>query len=123
MLFIFYLNRMFFFFNFNYYGMIYVVSVSDVLLDNLFILFCQWMGGMVFFWIFEDFVRIFDEVMGCFFDFLFQSFIFFEVGYMFFYDEDKVFRDELIYIFNVVIKIDCDIEDDRLVVMFREFIQ
>lgn len=117
------LNRMFFFFNFNYYGMIYVVSVSDVLLDNLFILFCQWMGGMVFFWIFEDFVRIFDEVMSCFFDFLFQSFIFFEVGYMFFYDEDKVFRDELIYIFNVVIKIDCDIEDDRLVVMFREFIQ
>lgn len=35
----------------------------------------------------------------------------------------QVPRDEPIHILNVAIKTDCDIEDDRLAVMFREFTQ
>lgn len=35
----------------------------------------------------------------------------------------QVPRDEPIHILNVAIKTDCDIEDDRLAAMFREFTQ
>lgn len=37
--------------------------------------------------------------------------------------ELQVPRDEPIHILNVAIKTDCDIEDDRLAAMFREFTQ
>lgn len=37
--------------------------------------------------------------------------------------ELQVPREEPIHILNVAIKTDCDIEDDRLAAMFREFTQ
>nr|KAF6454459.1 acetyl-CoA carboxylase alpha [Rousettus aegyptiacus] len=117
------LNRMSFSSNLNHYGMTHVASVSDVLLDNSFTPPCQRMGGMVSFRTFEDFVRIFDEVIGCFCDSPPQSPTFPEAGHTSLYDEDKVPRDEPIHILNVAIKTDCDIEDDSLAVMFREFTQ
>lgn len=116
-------NRMSFSSNLNHYGMTHVASVSDVLLDNSFTPPCQRMGGMVSFRTFEDFVRIFDEVIGCFCDSPPQSPTFPEAGHTSLYDEDKVPRDEPIHILNVAIKTDCDIEDDSLAVMFREFTQ
>ncbi|KAG8520211.1 Acetyl-CoA carboxylase 1, partial [Galemys pyrenaicus] len=116
-------NRMSFSSNLNHYGMTHVASVSDVLLDNSFTPPCQRMGGMVSFRTFEDFVRIFDEVMGCFCDSPPQSPTFPEASHTSLYDEDKVPRDEPIHILNVAIKTDGDIEDDRLAAMFREFTQ
>ncbi|CAO2644622.1 Acetyl-CoA carboxylase 1 [Lemmus lemmus] len=117
------LNRMSFASNLNHYGMTHVASVSDVLLDNSFTPPCQRMGGMVSFRTFEDFVRIFDEIMGCFCDSPPQSPTFPESGHTSLYDEDKVPRDEPIHILNVAIKTDGDIEDDKLAAMFREFTQ
>ncbi|XP_069470784.1 acetyl-CoA carboxylase 1 isoform X2 [Ambystoma mexicanum] len=118
-------NRMSFSSNLNHYGMFHVASVSDVLLDNSFTPPCQRMGGMVSFRTFEDFVRIFDDVMSCFSDSPPQSPTFPEAGHTSLYDEDdnKSARDEPIHILNVAIKSDCDIDDDGLAAMFREFTQ
>ncbi|KAL8199181.1 UNVERIFIED_CONTAM: hypothetical protein K2H54_036304 [Gekko kuhli] len=109
--------------NLNHYGMVHVASVSDVLLDNSFTPPCQRMGGMVSFRTFEDFVRLFDEVMGCFCDSPPQSPTFPEAGHPSLYDEDKSAREEPIHILNVAIKTDCDIDDEGLAAMFREFTQ
>uniref|UniRef100_A0A8C9FBM1 acetyl-CoA carboxylase n=1 Tax=Pavo cristatus TaxID=9049 RepID=A0A8C9FBM1_PAVCR len=98
-------------------------SVSDVLLDNSFTPPCQRMGGMVSFRTFEDFVRIFDEVMSCFCDSPPQSPTFPEAGHASLYDEDKAAREEPIHILNVAIKTDGDVDDDGLAAMFREFTQ
>ncbi|KAJ1185544.1 hypothetical protein NDU88_002336 [Pleurodeles waltl] len=119
------LNRMSFSSNLNHYGMFHVASVSDVLLDSSFTPPCQRMGGMVSFRTFEDFVRIFDDVMSCFSDSPPQSPTFSEAGHTSLYDEDdnKRARDEPIHILNVAIKTDCDIDDDGLAAMFREFTQ
>ncbi|KAK2537344.1 Acaca [Columba guinea] len=117
------LNRMSFSSNLNHYGMVHVASVSDVLLDNSFTPPCQRMGGMVSFRTFEDFVRIFDEVMGCFCDSPPQSPTFPEAGHASLYDEDKAAREEPIHILNVAIKTDSDVDDDGLAAMFREFTQ
>ncbi|XP_058278993.1 acetyl-CoA carboxylase 1 isoform X7 [Hirundo rustica] len=117
------LNRMSFSSNLNHYGMVHVASVSDVLLDNSFTPPCQRMGGMVSFRTFEDFVRIFDEVMGCFCDSPPQSPTFPEAGHAALYDEDKSAREEPIHILNVAIKTDSDVDDDGLAAMFREFTQ
>ncbi|NXY89063.1 ACAC carboxylase, partial [Alcedo cyanopectus] len=116
-------NRMSFSSNLNHYGMVHVASVSDVLLDNSFTPPCQRMGGMVSFRTFEDFVRIFDEVMGCFCDSPPQSPTFPEAGHSSLYDEDKTAREEPIHILNVAIKTDSDVDDDGLAAMFREFTQ
>ncbi|KAM6466313.1 acetyl-CoA carboxylase 1 isoform 2-T2 [Liasis olivaceus] len=116
-------NRMSFSSNLNHYGMVHVASVSDVLLDSSFTPPCQRMGGMVSFRTFEDFVRLFDEVMGCFCDSPPQSPTFPESGHPSLYDEDKSARDEPIHILNVAIKTDCDIDDEGLAAMFREFTQ
>ncbi|XP_034608231.1 acetyl-CoA carboxylase 1 isoform X4 [Trachemys scripta elegans] len=116
-------NRMSFSSNLNHYGMVHVASVSDVLLDNSFTPPCQRMGGMVSFRTFEEFVRIFDEVMGCFCDSPPQSPTFPEAGHTSLYDEDKSAREEPIHILNIAIKTDCDIDDDGLAAMFREFTQ
>ncbi|NXA66822.1 ACAC carboxylase, partial [Mohoua ochrocephala] len=116
-------NRMSFSSNLNHYGMVHVASVSDVLLDNSFTPPCQRMGGMVSFRTFEDFVRIFDEVMGCFCDSPPQSPTFPEAGHASLYDEDKSAREEPIHILNVAIKTDSDVDDDSLAAMFREFTQ
>ncbi|KAG8451331.1 hypothetical protein GDO86_003516 [Hymenochirus boettgeri] len=118
-------NRMSFSSNLNHYGMVHVASVSDVLLDTSFTPPCQRMGGMVAFRTFEDFVRLFDDVMSCFSDSPPQSPIFPEAGHSSLYDEDdnKCSRDEPIHILNVAIKTDCDIDDDGLAAMFREFTQ
>ncbi|XP_059573388.1 acetyl-CoA carboxylase 1 isoform X3 [Alligator mississippiensis] len=116
-------NRMSFSSNLNHYGMVHVASVSDVLLDNSFTPPCQRMGGMVSFRTFDDFVRIFDEVMGCFCDSPPQSPTFREASRTSLYDEDKVAREEPIHILNVAIKTDSDIDDDGLAAMFREFTQ
>ncbi|KAM7140031.1 acetyl-CoA carboxylase 1 isoform 4-T4 [Macrochelys suwanniensis] len=116
-------NRMSFSSNLNHYGMVHVASVSDVLLDNSFTPPCQRMGGMVSFRTFEEFVRIFDEVMGCFCDSPPQSPNFPEAGHTSLYDEDKSAREEPIHILNIAIKTDCDIDDDGLAAMFREFTQ
>ncbi|XP_054857973.1 acetyl-CoA carboxylase 1 isoform X2 [Eublepharis macularius] len=117
------LNRMSFSSNLNHYGMVHVASVSDVLLDNSFTPPCQRMGGMVSFRTFEDFVRLFDEVMGCFCDSPPQSPTFPEAGHPSLYDEDKSAREEPIHILNVAIKTDSDIDDEGLAAMFREFTQ
>ncbi|XP_015275996.1 PREDICTED: acetyl-CoA carboxylase 1 [Gekko japonicus] len=117
------LNRMSFSSNLNHYGMVHVASVSDVLLDNSFTPPCQRMGGMVSFRTFEDFVRLFDEVMGCFCDSPPQSPTFPEAGHPSLYDEDKSAREEPIHILNVAIKTDCDIDDEGLAAMFRAFTQ
>ncbi|OCT94491.1 hypothetical protein XELAEV_18012163mg [Xenopus laevis] len=119
------LNRMSFSSNLNHYGMVHVASVSDVLLDTSFTPPCQRMGGMVAFRTFEDFVRLFDDVMSCFSDSPPQSPIFPEAGHTSLYDEDdnKSSRDEPIHILNVAIKTDCDIDDDGLAAMFRNFTQ
>ncbi|XP_012813279.2 acetyl-CoA carboxylase 1 isoform X2 [Xenopus tropicalis] len=116
-------NRMSFSSNLNHYGMVHVVS--DVLLDTSFTPPCQRMGGMVAFRTFEDFVRLFDDVMSCFSDSPPQSPVFPEAGHPSLYDEDdnKSSRDEPIHILNVAIKTDCDIDDDGLAAMFREFTQ
>ncbi|KAJ6657884.1 hypothetical protein lerEdw1_001804 [Lerista edwardsae] len=116
-------RRMSFSSNLNHYGMIHVASVSDVLLDNSFTPPCQRMGGMVSFRTFEDFVRLFDEIMGCFCDSPPQSPTFPEAGHPSLYDEDKSAREEPIHILNVAIKTDCDIDDEGLAGMFREFTQ
>uniref|UniRef100_A0A8C3N0R0 Uncharacterized protein n=1 Tax=Geospiza parvula TaxID=87175 RepID=A0A8C3N0R0_GEOPR len=116
-------NRMSFSSNLNHYGMAHVASVSDVLLDNSFTPPCQRMGGMVSFRTFEDFVRIFDEIMGCFCDSPPQSPTFPEAGHASLYDEDKSAREEPIHILNVAIKTDGDVDDDGLAAMFREFTQ
>ncbi|XP_048680447.1 acetyl-CoA carboxylase 1 isoform X2 [Caretta caretta] len=116
-------NRMSFSSNLNHYGMVHVASVSDVLLDNSFTPPCQRMGGMVSFRTFEEFVRIFDEVMGCFCDSPPQSPTFPEAGHTSLYDEDKSAREEPIHILNIAIKTDCDIDDDGLAAMFRDFTQ
>ncbi|XP_074830714.1 acetyl-CoA carboxylase 1 isoform X1 [Natator depressus] len=117
------LNRMSFSSNLNHYGMVHVASVSDVLLDSSFTPPCQRMGGMVSFRTFEEFVRIFDEVMGCFCDSPPQSPTFPEAGHTSLYDEDKSAREEPIHILNIAIKTDCDIDDDGLAAMFRDFTQ
>lgn len=119
------LNRMSFSSNLNHYGMVHVASVSDVLLDTSFTPPCQRMGGMVAFRTFEDFVRMFDDVMSCFSDSPPQSPIFPEAGHPSLYDEDdsKSIRDEPIHILNIAIKTDCDNDDDGLASMFREFTQ
>ncbi|XP_063308912.1 acetyl-CoA carboxylase 1 isoform X1 [Pelobates fuscus] len=119
------LNRMSFSSNLNHYGMVHVASVSDVLLDTSFTPPCQRMGGMVSFRTFDDFVSIFDDVMSCFSDSLPQIPIFPEAGHPSLYDEDdnKNARDEPIHILNVAIKTDCDIDDEGLAAMFREFTQ
>ncbi|XP_072278492.1 acetyl-CoA carboxylase 1 isoform X1 [Pyxicephalus adspersus] len=119
------LNRMSFSSNLNHYGMVHVASVSDVLLDTSFTPPCQRMGGMVAFRTFDDFVRMFDDVMSCFSDSPPQSPIFPEAGHPSLYDEDdnKSIRDEPIHILNIAIKTDCDIDDDGLASMFREFTQ
>uniref|UniRef100_A0A8C3N498 acetyl-CoA carboxylase n=1 Tax=Geospiza parvula TaxID=87175 RepID=A0A8C3N498_GEOPR len=96
---------------------------DDVLLDNSFTPPCQRMGGMVSFRTFEDFVRIFDEIMGCFCDSPPQSPTFPEAGHASLYDEDKSAREEPIHILNVAIKTDGDVDDDGLAAMFREFTQ
>nr|DBA33810.1 TPA: hypothetical protein GDO54_001441 [Pyxicephalus adspersus] len=118
-------NRMSFSSNLNHYGMVHVASVSDVLLDTSFTPPCQRMGGMVAFRTFDDFVRMFDDVMSCFSDSPPQSPIFPEAGHPSLYDEDdnKSIRDEPIHILNIAIKTDCDIDDDGLASMFREFTQ
>ncbi|XP_066465318.1 acetyl-CoA carboxylase 1 [Eleutherodactylus coqui] len=119
------LNRMSFSSNLNHYGMVHVASVSDVLLDTSFTPPCQRMGGMVAFRTFNDFVRMFDDVMSCFSDSPPQSPIFPEAGHPSLYDEDdnKSIRDEPIHILNIAIKTDCDIDDDSLAAMFRDFTQ
>ncbi|XP_061460831.1 acetyl-CoA carboxylase 1 isoform X8 [Rhineura floridana] len=117
------LNRMSFSSNLNHYGMAHVASVSDVLLDNSFTPPCQRMGGMVSLRTFEDFVRLFDEIMGCFCDSPPQSPTFPEAGHPSLYDEDKSAREEPIHILNIAIKTDCDIDDEGLAAMFREFTQ
>uniref|UniRef100_H3BFJ1 acetyl-CoA carboxylase n=1 Tax=Latimeria chalumnae TaxID=7897 RepID=H3BFJ1_LATCH len=119
------LNRMSFSSNLNHYGMFHVASVSDVLLDTSFTPPCQRMGAMVSFRTFEDFVRIFDDVMSCFSDSPPQSPTFPEAGHPSLYDEDdnKSARDEPIHILNVAIKTDGDINDEGLAAMFREFTQ
>ncbi|KAM9320807.1 acetyl-CoA carboxylase 1 [Gastrophryne carolinensis] len=119
------LNRMSFSSNLNHYGMVHVASVSDVLLDTSFTPPCQRMGGMVAFRTFDDFVRMFDDVMSCFSDSPPQSPIFPEAVRPSLYDEDdnKSIRDEPIHILNIAIKTDCEIEDDGLAAMFREFTQ
>nr|XP_014343158.1 PREDICTED: acetyl-CoA carboxylase isoform X1 [Latimeria chalumnae] len=118
-------NRMSFSSNLNHYGMFHVASVSDVLLDTSFTPPCQRMGAMVSFRTFEDFVRIFDDVMSCFSDSPPQSPTFPEAGHPSLYDEDdnKSARDEPIHILNVAIKTDGDINDEGLAAMFREFTQ
>ncbi|XP_029467592.1 acetyl-CoA carboxylase 1 isoform X2 [Rhinatrema bivittatum] len=118
-------NRMSFSPNLNHYGMIHVASVSDVLLDTSFTPPCQRMGGMVSFRTFEDFVRIFDDVMSCFSDSPPQSPTFPEAGHSSLFDEEdnKSAREEPIHILNVAIKTDCDIADDGLAAMFRDFTQ
>ncbi|XP_061460827.1 acetyl-CoA carboxylase 1 isoform X5 [Rhineura floridana] len=116
-------NRMSFSSNLNHYGMAHVASVSDVLLDNSFTPPCQRMGGMVSLRTFEDFVRLFDEIMGCFCDSPPQSPTFPEAGHPSLYDEDKSAREEPIHILNIAIKTDCDIDDEGLAAMFREFTQ
>ncbi|XP_030077914.1 acetyl-CoA carboxylase 1 isoform X3 [Microcaecilia unicolor] len=119
------LNRMSFSSNLNHYGMVHVASVSDVLLDTSFTPPCQRMGGMVSFRTFEDFVRIFDDVMSCFSDSPPQSPTFPEAGHASLFDEEdnKSTREEPIHILNVAIKTDCDIDDDGLAAMFRDFTQ
>ncbi|XP_044144048.1 acetyl-CoA carboxylase 1 isoform X3 [Bufo gargarizans] len=119
------LNRMSFSSNLNHYGMVHVASVSDVLLDTSFTPPCQRMGGMVAFRTFDDFVRMFDDIMSCFSDSPPQSPIFPEAGHPTLYDEDdnKSVRDEPIHILNIAIKTDCDIDDDSLAAMFRDFTQ
>uniref|UniRef100_A0A803TGF9 Acetyl-CoA carboxylase alpha n=1 Tax=Anolis carolinensis TaxID=28377 RepID=A0A803TGF9_ANOCA len=68
--------------------------------------------------------RLFDEVMGCFCDSPPQSPTFPEAGHPSLYDEDKVgAREEPIHILNVAIKTDCDIDDEGLAAMFRDFTQ
>uniref|UniRef100_A0A8C0HDP9 acetyl-CoA carboxylase n=1 Tax=Chelonoidis abingdonii TaxID=106734 RepID=A0A8C0HDP9_CHEAB len=105
-------------------SVIHPVSHShDVLLDSSFTPPCQRMGGMVSFRTFEEFIRIFDEVMGCFCDSPPQSPTFPEAGHTSLYDEDKSAREEPIHILNIAIKTDCDIDDDGLAAMFREFTQ
>ncbi|KAG9493211.1 hypothetical protein GDO78_001235 [Eleutherodactylus coqui] len=118
-------GRMSFSSNLNHYGMVHVASVSDVLLDTSFTPPCQRMGGMVAFRTFNDFVRMFDDVMSCFSDSPPQSPIFPEAGHPSLYDEDdnKSIRDEPIHILNIAIKTDCDIDDDSLAAMFRDFTQ
>ncbi|NXP82489.1 ACAC carboxylase, partial [Ramphastos sulfuratus] len=116
-------NRMSFSSNLNHYGMVQVASVSDVLLDSSFTPPCQRMGGMVSFRTFDDFVRIFDEVMSCFCDSPPQSPTFPEAGHASLYDEDKAAREEPIHILNVAIKTDSDVDDDGLAAMFRDFTQ
>ncbi|XP_030077913.1 acetyl-CoA carboxylase 1 isoform X2 [Microcaecilia unicolor] len=118
-------NRMSFSSNLNHYGMVHVASVSDVLLDTSFTPPCQRMGGMVSFRTFEDFVRIFDDVMSCFSDSPPQSPTFPEAGHASLFDEEdnKSTREEPIHILNVAIKTDCDIDDDGLAAMFRDFTQ
>ncbi|KAG8588869.1 hypothetical protein GDO81_006133 [Engystomops pustulosus] len=119
------LNRMSFSSNLNHYGMVHVASVSDVLLDTSFTPPCQRMGGMVAFRTFDDFVRMFDDVMSCFSDSPPQSPVFPEASHPSLYDEDdnKSIRDEPIHILNIAIKTDCDIDDDSLASMFRDFTQ
>uniref|UniRef100_A0A803TBB0 Acetyl-CoA carboxylase alpha n=1 Tax=Anolis carolinensis TaxID=28377 RepID=A0A803TBB0_ANOCA len=67
--------------------------------------------------------RLFDEVMGCFCDSPPQSPTFPEAGHPSLYDEDKSAREEPIHILNVAIKTDCDIDDEGLAAMFRDFTQ
>ncbi|XP_075445618.1 acetyl-CoA carboxylase 1 isoform X3 [Ascaphus truei] len=119
------LNRMSFSSNLNHYGMVHVGSVSDVLFDTSFTPPCQRMGGMVSFRTFEDFLRIFDDVMSCFSDSPPPSPTFPEAGHPSLYDEDdnKSIRDEPIHILNIAIKTDCDIDDEGLAAMFLEFTQ
>ncbi|XP_043910511.1 acetyl-CoA carboxylase 1 isoform X2 [Protopterus annectens] len=117
-------NRMSFSSNLNNYGMYHVASVSDVLLDTSFTPPCQRMGAMVSFRTFDDFVRIFDDIMNCFSDSPPQSPTFPEAGHTSLYDEDtKGANDEPIHILNVAIKTDGDIDDDGLAAIFREFTQ
>uniref|UniRef100_A0A674KBB7 acetyl-CoA carboxylase n=1 Tax=Terrapene triunguis TaxID=2587831 RepID=A0A674KBB7_9SAUR len=90
-------------------------SVSDVLLDNSFTPPCQRMGGMVSFRTFEEFrlykcnIPLFVVVNN-----LFIRLAFFKL---------QSAREEPIHILNIAIKTDCDIDDDGLAAMFREFTQ
>uniref|UniRef100_A0A670K1J3 acetyl-CoA carboxylase n=1 Tax=Podarcis muralis TaxID=64176 RepID=A0A670K1J3_PODMU len=119
------LNRMSFSSNLNHYGMVHVASVSDVLLDNSFTPPCQRMGGMVSFRTFEDF----DSYPS-----LFENLVTFSperprkalwyiLRHIVLFVLLQSARDEPIHILNVAIKTDCDIDDEGLASMFREFTQ
>uniref|UniRef100_A0A8C0HAB3 acetyl-CoA carboxylase n=1 Tax=Chelonoidis abingdonii TaxID=106734 RepID=A0A8C0HAB3_CHEAB len=91
-------------------------SVSDVLLDSSFTPPCQRMGGMVSFRTFEEFIRLYKWNISLFVV-VNNSFIrlaFFKL---------QSAREEPIHILNIAIKTDCDIDDDGLAAMFREFTQ
>uniref|UniRef100_A0A8C0BI87 acetyl-CoA carboxylase n=1 Tax=Buteo japonicus TaxID=224669 RepID=A0A8C0BI87_9AVES len=104
---------------------VFILTVSDVLLDNSFTPPCQRMGGMVSFRTFEDFVRYVgkgDDCLCCQLPRWAQM------------ELDKIFalsrvrfklaaREEPIHILNVAIKTDSDVDDDGLAAMFREFTQ
>uniref|UniRef100_A0A670K269 acetyl-CoA carboxylase n=1 Tax=Podarcis muralis TaxID=64176 RepID=A0A670K269_PODMU len=102
--------------------------VSDVLLDNSFTPPCQRMGGMVSFRTFEDFVRK-DSYPS-----LFENLVTFSperprkalwyiLRHIVLFVLLQSARDEPIHILNVAIKTDCDIDDEGLASMFREFTQ
>ncbi|XP_053562795.1 acetyl-CoA carboxylase 1 [Bombina bombina] len=116
------LNRMSFSSNLNHYGMVHVASVSDVLFDTSFTPPCQRMGGMVAFRTFNDFVRLFDDIMSCFSDSPPQSPIFPEAGHPL-YDEDDNKGVPFEPLHSVAISSARRVSDEALVWLWNIFCQ
>ncbi|XP_072921977.1 acetyl-CoA carboxylase 2 [Hemitrygon akajei] len=85
---------------------------------------CQRMGIIVAFETFDDFVKNFEEVIGCFADPSLDSPLFSETRSTFFDQEDsKDLKDEPIHILNIALRDgDCE-KDDELVMIFSTFCQ
>ncbi|XP_059843867.1 acetyl-CoA carboxylase 2 isoform X2 [Hypanus sabinus] len=85
---------------------------------------CQRMGIIVAFETFDDFVKNFEEVIGCFADPSLDSPLFSETRSTFFDQEDsKDLKDEPIHILNIALRDgDCE-KDDELVMIFSIFCQ
>ncbi|KAK2522859.1 Acacb [Columba guinea] len=97
---------------------------TELFMDSGFSPLSQRMGAMVAFNRFEDFVRNFDEVISCFTVPPSESVIFSEAHATIYEEEDaKNVHEEPIHILNVVLHSADHMEDEKLVPIFRTFVQ
>ncbi|XP_066870777.1 acetyl-CoA carboxylase 2 isoform X1 [Kogia breviceps] len=97
---------------------------TELFMDSGFSPKSQRMGAMVAFQRFEDFTRNFDEVISCFAN-MPKDIPLFSKARTSLYSEDnnKSLREEPIHILNVALRYADYLEDEKLVPIFRTFVQ
>nr|BAA25799.1 acetyl-CoA carboxylase [Rattus norvegicus] len=98
---------------------------KELFMDSGFSPLChQRMGAMVAFRRFEEFTRNFDEVISCFANVPTDTPLFSKACTSLYSEEDsKSLQEEPIHILNVAIQCADHMEDERLVPVFRAFVQ